>query len=200
MSRVKNDTQADKHWRGWDQGYDTASPLHLRSLTDQWLGLTPPRWHHPPAEPLSCSTALRRDCIVCVCVGKKWSATSTPRGNQYHVILIAKPNRQHFHLSTQPLLIMDADLWPHAERWRGSKKSMCLSEINKGRGFVYQLIVTPKRCTLWKGDCLWEHQRSTSSFVRCTRTHAHAHFDEPHLETYSYSTEYSWQREPYNVG
>lgn len=91
-------------------------------------------------------------------------------------------------------------LWPHAERWRGSKKSMCLSEINKGRGFVYQLIVTPKRCTLWKGDCLWEHQRSTSSFVRCTRTHAHAHFDEPHLETYSYSTEYSWQREPYNVG
>lgn len=67
MSRVKNDTQADKHWRGWDQGYDTASPLHLRSLTDQWLGLTPPRWHHPPAEPLSCSTALRRDCIVCMC-------------------------------------------------------------------------------------------------------------------------------------
>lgn len=53
---------------------------------------------------------------VCVCVGKKWSATSTPRGNQYHVILIAKPNRQHFHLSTQPLLIMDAD--PVTSCWK----------------------------------------------------------------------------------
>lgn len=201
MSRVKNDTQADKHWRGWDQGYDTASPLHLRSLTDQWLGLTPPRWHHPPAEPLSCSTALRRDCIVCVYV---WARNGVQ--HQHHVAI----NTMSYWLQNQTGSISTwapnhcwswmLTLWPHAERWRGSKKSMCLSEINKGRGFVYQLIVTPKRCTLWKGDCLWEHQRSTSSFVRCTRTHAHAHFDEPHLETYSYSTEYSWQREPYNVG
>lgn len=114
------------------------------------------RWHAPLAQSLSCSTALRGISIVRLSVCRKGESNTSPTV-VVGVILIAKVNGE-----LGSIVIKQTTFWqdypcstnkvPTSKKTLVScrpcaltscKKSMCPREINKGKGFPCQLMVTP---------------------------------------------------------